>query len=533
MMGVILRFSGCGLIILSSIVMGEGCMVTLSPPALATMVRNCEAYGLSEVELRELWADLSLPEAGFADNARTKVKEYSAQGVDLVPFLLELQQFGAELEQKAGISQSAVMLWLALSHDERATAHLLATFHELVRTRDDLNLLARVIYCLSLTKSEAAADLLFEVQSDEFWRDDTASDGMKLEEYEDSSDPDEEAFISGVRKEALRTLADTGSDRAIYAFATHDGIHQTLVSFADRLFRVAIESKDTLPDVEKWHEKGLPERKLAEMRALVQWWQNAEAQGVVLPYAKMLLHDLQRAAWEGPVRARIAYYRKNDVDIVPVLMHLEERHNLPETEDGAVDAIKESTIRFWIAMSGGEIAGEYLLNEVRELMKGSITTESQLDQLNGLISMLGMTRYEPAIDYLFEIQDNEFWESGGAPKIVRPASVRWSSEQEIEYAKERLKELALNALAFSGTEKAIHAFGTGEGINPAFHKRLNGLFENAARAHFNIIGVPEWYGYPLPEETLKGLQELFAKYGKTYVPKEESEKIKNMSIPHF
>jgi len=93
-MAAIVRFSGCGLLVLSSIVMGEICKDALTSPDFPTMVNNCDLHGLSEMEARALWADLSLHEAGFTEHARMKVKEYTARGVDIVPFLLGLRQSG-------------------------------------------------------------------------------------------------------------------------------------------------------------------------------------------------------------------------------------------------------------------------------------------------------------------------------------------------------------------------------------------------------------------------------------------------------
>jgi len=530
-MAAIVRFSGCGLLVLSSIVMGEICKDALTSPDFPTMVNNCDLHGLSEMEARALWADLSLHEAGFTEHARMKVKEYTARGVDIVPFLLGLRQSGAELGKATEIPQSTVVLWLALSHDERATTHLLATYRDLLRTRDDPYLLSRVTYSLGLTQSEAAVDLLFEVQGNAFWQDDSAPDLEQLEKCEDSPNFHEEAFINDVREMAIRALANTGSDRVIQAFGTYEGIDRSQWHLADGLFRMAIESKDTLPDVEKWREKGLPERKIVEMQALIRWWQKAEEYGVELPHAKVLLHDLEQLASEALVREREVYYRENDVEIVPFLIHLVESGTLPESGGGAVGSIAEDTVLFWIAALGGEASGEYLLNQAQELMRGSITSRLQLGKVQKLMRYLGMTRYEAALDYLFKVQGDDFWESPDAPAIELPASVHRSVAQEKEDAVGHIQVSALQGLAASGTERVIHAFGTGQGVNPAYRVHSDRFFKAAARAHFDIVGMPEWYGQPLPEETLNGLQELYARYGKTYVPEQEREDVQRQSDP--
>ena len=192
--------SACGMFLLRAAVIVGVCGDALTSPDVSTMVENGEFYGLSEVEARALWADLSLHEAGFTEHARTKVKEYAAQGVDIVPFLLGLREFGAELGKATGISQSTVVLWLALCHDERANAHLLGTYRELLRTQGDPYLLSRMTYSLGLTKSEAAVDLLLEVQGNEFWQKDSDPDMEQKEKGENSPSSDEEAFISDVRK---------------------------------------------------------------------------------------------------------------------------------------------------------------------------------------------------------------------------------------------------------------------------------------------------------------------------------------------
>jgi len=387
-------------------------------------------------------------------------------------------------------------------------------------------------YSLGLTKSEAAVDLLLEVQGNEFWQKDSDPDMEQKEKGENSPSSDEEAFISDVSEMAIRALANTGSDRVIQAFGTYEGIARSQRHLADGLFRVAIESKDTLPDVEKWREKGLPERKLAEMRALVQWWQNAEAHGVALPHAKVLLRDLEQLASEALVGERESYYRENGVDIVPFLIHLVESGDLSESGGATLASIAEGSVLFWIAAMGGEASGEYLLNRLQKLMKGPITSKLELQELQKSIHQLGMSRYEPALDYLFKVQRDEFWEGADAPVIKLPASVRRSAAQETEDGKKDLQVSALQGFAASGTERAIHAFGTGEGINPAYQSQLEIFFKTAARSHFDIVGMPEWYGHPLPEDTLKGLQDLYARYSKTYVPEKQHENIKQMSTPH-
>ncbi len=527
-------FSGYGLFVLSIIVMGEICRNTLASPDLSAMVENGESYGLSEVKAQALWSDLSQPEARITEHARKKIESYASQGVDMVPFLLGLRELGPELGKEGGPSQSTVVLWLALTHDQRANEHLLATYRELLRnrTRQDPYSLSRMTYSLGLTKSEAAVDLLLEVQSDEFWQNDSTSYSEQTKTSGESCEFDEQAFIMDVRGMAMSALANTGSDRAIRAFGAYEGINRSRLTLANGLFRVAIESKDTLPDVEKWREEGLPEHKLSEMQNLVEWWQNAETNGVALPHAKVLRRDLEQLASEALVGARKVYYRENGVDIVPFLIHLVESGNLSESGAATVGAIAEGSVLFWIAAMGGEASGEYLLNRLQKLMKGPITSRLELQDLQKSIHQLGMSRYEPALDYLFKVQGDEFWEGADAPVIELSASARQSAAQEIKDVVKHLQMSALQGFAVSGTERAIHAFGTGEGVNPAYQNQLDRLFETAARSHFDIVGMPEWYGQPLPEETLKGLQDLYAKYGKIYVPEKTSEKIKQMSTPH-
>lgn len=516
--------------------LGGVCSVTLASSNTPRLVQNSESYGLSEAETRTLRAKLSQPEAGSTEHARARVKEYASKGVDIVPFLLGLRELGPESGKEAGISQSTLVLWLALTHDQRANEHLLATYRELlqtpIRTRGERYFLIRMTYSLGLTNSEAAIDLLFRVQSDDFWESDSAPAIESAETDEGASISDVNDFIDHIKGMALQALANTGSDRVVKALGTHEGIARSQLDVADALFRVAIESKEGLPDVAKWREKGLPERKLNEMRALVDWWQEAEAYGIELPHAKALLRDLERPASQAIIREKKAYYHENNVDIGPFLIHLLEGAKLPETRGAPVGAIAEGTILFWMAEVGGESLCEYLLNHVKQIMKGPITSGLQLQAIEESIFQLGMSGCQSALDYLFMIQSKEFWESANAPVVELPASARRSPAQEAEKAVERIQVRALSGLAASGTDRVIHAFATGEGINPAYQNHLASLFKSAARFHFNIVGAPELYGQPLPEETLKGLQDLYAKYGKTYVPEKAHEKVKQMSTPH-
>ena len=108
-----------------------------------------------------------------------------------------------------------------------------------------------------------------------------------------------------------------------------------------------------------------------------------------------------------------------------------------------------------------------------------------------------------------------------------------SSDQETELAIWRIKEIAFHALEFSGTDRALQAFATGEGINPRFRggKLLASAFDTCARARVGIVGMPEWYGRPLPKDKLRELEEIYATYGKTYVPEREREDVQRQSYP--
>ena len=90
-----------------------------------------------------------------------------------------------------------------------------------------------------------------------------------------------------------------------------------------------------------------------------------------------------------------------------------------------------------------------------------------------------------------------------------------------------IREGAIQAMAESGTERAIEILATGEQIASELHTigYLDGYFGLAVRRHVGLHEfIPrEKYGVELPAETLAEIKRIYAKYGKTYVPVKENK----------
>ena len=498
--------------------------------------------GLTAVQAEEVLRTLAVPKEAPPQGIGHAFAEWRARGIDVIPYLLSLLEKDSVERTGLGISQvfldQNISLWLAMTDDSRAhravideTKRMLA---EKWQTRHEADLVGMFVGALGLIHEEEVLDLLFILQSEEFWQREDAPGPLPGSEAEEALNRKQINWKEHLQSRAVQAIATTGMERAIYALGTGEGINPSARLGLDAYFKTALTRAEGIPSVDYWRERGLPEGRLAEMQALCQWWQRAVDFGIPIEYAKHLKHALDSLiADPGRDSIDFALYKALDIDLVPFLLNLLDSEDLPRGSGYSPNQLTQSMVLGFLGQVDDVRARERLLSETIDYLEKPLTTRDNLEFLRCLLYPLLATGSEEGLDLAFALHSDDYWATPEAPEVDMAAFGDRSSDQETELAIWRIKEIAFHALEFSGTDRALQAFATGEGINPRFRggKRLTSAFDACARARVGIVGMPEWYGRPLPKDKLRELEEIYATYGKTYVPEREREDVQRQSYP--
>ena len=498
--------------------------------------------GLTAVQAEEVLRTLAVPKEAPPQGIGHAFAEWRARGIDVIPYLLSLLEKDSVERTGLGISQvfldQNISLWLAMTDDSRAhravideTKRMLA---EKWQTRHEADLVGMFVGALGLIHEEEVLDLLFILQSEEFWQREDAPGPLPGSEAEEALNRKQINWKEHLQSRAVQAIATTGMERAIYALGTGEGINPSARLGLDAYFKTALTRAEGIPSVDYWRERGLPEGRLAEMQALCQWWQRAVDFGIPIEYAKRLKYTLDVViADPGRNSINFALYKALDIDLVPFLLNLLDSEDLPRGSGYSPNQLTQSMVLGFLGQVDDVRARERLLSETIDYLEKPLTTRDDLEFLRCLLYPLLATGSEEGLDLAFALHSDDYWATPEAPEVDMAAFGDRSSDQETELAIWRIKEIAFHALEFSGTDRALQAFATGEGINPRFRggKRLTSAFDACARARVGIVGMPEWYGRPLPKDKLRELEEIYATYGKTYVPEREREDVQRQSYP--
>ena len=498
--------------------------------------------GLTAVQAEEVLRTLAVPKEAPPQGIGHAFAEWRARGIDVIPYLLSLLEKDSVERTGLGISQvfldQNISLWLAMTDDSRAhravideTKRMLA---EKWQTRHEADLVGMFVGALGLIHEEEVLDLLFILQSEEFWQREDAPGPLPGSEAEEALNRKQINWKEHLQSRAVQAIATTGMERAIYALGTGEGINPSARLGLDAYFKTALTRAEGIPSVDYWRERGLPEGRLAEMQALCQWWQRAVDFGIPIEYAKRLKYTLDVViADPGRNSINFALYKALDIDLVPFLLNLLDSEDLPRGTGYSPNQLTQSMVLGFLGQVDDVRARERLLSETIDYLEKPLTTRDDLEFLRCLLYPLLATGSEEGLDLAFALHSDDYWATPEAPEVEMAAFGDRSSDQETELAIWRIKEIAFHALEFSGTDRALQAFATGEGINPRFRggKLLASAFDTCARARVGIVGMPEWYGRPLPKDKLRELEEIYATYGKTYVPEREREDVQRQSYP--
>ena len=498
--------------------------------------------GLTAVQAEEVLRTLAVPKEAPPQGIGHAFAEWRARGIDVIPYLLSLLEKDSVERTGLGISQvfldQNISLWLAMTDDSRAhravideTKRMLA---EKWQTRHEADLVGMFVGALGLIHEEEVLDLLFILQSEEFWQREDAPGPLPGSEAEEALNRKQINWKEHLQSRAVQAIATTGMERAIYALGTGEGINPSARLGLDAYFKTALTRAEGIPSVDYWRERGLPEGRLAEMQDLCQWWQRAVDFGIPIEYAKHLKHALDSLiADPGRDSIDFALYKALDIDLVPFLLNLLDSEDLPRGSGYSPNQLTKSMVLGFLGQVDDVRARERLLSETIDYLEKPLTTRDDVEFLRCLLYPLLATGSEEGLDLAFALHSDDYWATPEAPEVDMAAFGDRSSDQETELAIWRIKEIAFHALEFSGTDRALQAFATGEGINPRFRggKLLASAFDTCARARVGIVGMPEWYGRPLPKDKLRELEEIYATYGKTYVPEREREDVQRQSYP--
>lgn len=107
-----------------------------------------------------------------------------------------------------------------------------------------------------------------------------------------------------------------------------------------------------------------------------------------------------------------------------------------------------------------------------------------------------------------------------------------SSDEENMRAKLMLRISSADAMAASGTERAVEFLGSGKGIAPDLQGTLRDHFFTAVRAYVGVYGLPERYEHRLPADKSRQIKRIYAQYGRKYRPIKEDYRMRRMTPSH-
>lgn len=246
----------------------------------------------------------------------------------------------------------------------------------------------------------------------------------------------------------------------------------------------------------------------------------AIAQGLDKRNANELTLDISGSSAFPPLRKSVEYWEKmEDFDLFPFLQSVVTIEGLPfekqpfqQATQGPSFGLSRLTTLNWIAVCKDPRSSEWLIKYVEERLKESINTEYDAHCIRELIKTLGYDGSDKALDILFRLQSKEAW-GENSPIHFRLANASPESKGLAVYY---IREAALAGIAFSGTERAIHAFGTGQGLADDLAP-FEGMFRTAVHAHFGMYALKWHYRKGLEPEVKEKLKAIYDEYGVEYL----------------
>jgi hypothetical protein len=260
----------------------------------------------------------------------------------------------------------------------------------------------------------------------------------------------------------------------------------------------------------------------------VEFWRHASQRGLENDELHDLMGSIQERRFdERDLNKCKEAWQAKGVDFVKFLRELVEDDVLPDGKDDN-RGFSQIDILEILALEDDTAVRKWIVSHARESLtcRLAVPIRSRDDEfyVRGLLRVLGKTKRNEALDLLVKVQSECFWSGEGAPRIDMEPLLggKITSEEENGRVLRAIREEAIQAIAESGTERAVEILGTREGIAPDLHQMvdLDEYFSVAVRRHVGLHEfIPrERYGVELPAEKLAEIKNIYARYGKIYKP---------------
>lgn len=221
----------------------------------------------------------------------------------------------------------------------------------------------------------------------------------------------------------------------------------------------------------------------------------------------------------------LAEMKRANADVVPYLIYLLDHAPLRIDIQGHEFRLLRSSVRHYLALTGDSRASDAIVKNVRRLFPKTIASRRDDLCVIRMLSCLGLSRGDKALDLLFELQSKDFWDGPKAPVVDRHYLAEYPDDRWLEASRgviRRYRWAAIHALAESGTERALRSLGTGEGLaadDIHYSATAGGSqsdFALVVAKHLGYSEVP--YKETITPEMMEKILAIYRQYGKEYRP---------------
>ena len=249
-----------------------------------------------------------------------------------------------------------------------------------------------------------------------------------------------------------------------------------------------------------------------------QWIENDElnrhvrdmaiAMGLEKVDANDLVQDLVGTLMP-PYPPDVEYWKEKGFDLSAFLKRIRSLEGLPFFDKCK---ISQQNILLWMIPLEDSELNEWVIEFVCDQMKQPVKTQQDAARLRQLFIVLGHEGSDRALDILFRVQSKEAWVEDPPVQVELHKESPESHELEIYY----LRAAAITGIAYSGTDRALHAFATGEGIADDMGASWESEFDSAAHARVGIYDTLWAYRRGLEPGVEAELEAIYKKYGVEY-----------------
>ena len=210
-----------------------------------------------------------------------------------------------------------------------------------------------------------------------------------------------------------------------------------------------------------------------------------------------------------PYPPDVEYWKEKGFDLSAFLKRIRSLEGLPFFDKCK---ISQQNILLWMIPLKDPELSAWVIEFVLDQMKQPVKTEQDARRMRELLIVLGHEGSDKALDILFRVQSKEAWVEDPPVQVELHKESPESHELEIYY----LRAAAITGIAYSGTDRALHAFATGEGIADDMGASWESEFDSAAHARVGIYSTLWAYRRGLEPGVEAELEAIYKKYGVEY-----------------